>query len=230
MRNSIGVFNRKGGVGRTFLSAHLCYHAQSLGYSTLGVSLDQNLDLAQWLEPDQWVDGTADDLSRTVDLSVLDVWALSDVAAALRPKLWLMPIDGRMAFENGMRAAAEELVGPILCVWSRVPAWLPAESSSRIPAELTGRVCFADTVIPRCPELDTHPTCVWSDARTANSLGALATEQLMREVMCRAGLEVPGARRPSSFPKVVASPPRDIHNHYRVREATARSRIIAAFG
>ena len=44
---TICFLNRKGGVGSTLFASHTVYYAQALGFSTLGISLDQNNDMAQ---------------------------------------------------------------------------------------------------------------------------------------------------------------------------------------
>ena len=85
---TICFLNRKGGVGSTLFASHTVYYAQALGFSTLGISLDQNNDMAQFLTPTlPWADATEAIPPGPWDLRVVDVWAHSNVAHALRPDL-----------------------------------------------------------------------------------------------------------------------------------------------
>ena len=106
---TIAFFNRKGGVGSTIAASHTVFYGHALGLSTLGISLDQNNDMAQFLTPTlPWTDATQAIPPGVWDLRVLDVWAHSNVAHLLRPDLWVMLMDSPTAFHNGMRAIADE--------------------------------------------------------------------------------------------------------------------------
>lgn len=226
---TICFLNRKGGVGSTLFASHTVYYAQALGFSTLGISLDQNNDMAQFLTPTlPWADATEAIPPGPWDLRVVDVWACSNVAHALRPDLWVMLMDSPTAFHNAMRAIAEELVGPVLCVWNqRLPD--PSDPSPlRVPEALAGRVTFADVRIPRRPELDILPGCLW--ANDVESAGAREGLELVSEVLARVGLHPPGAPTPRSFPNVPGSASRGIHRDYRAREEAALAGIVAALG
>ncbi len=226
---TICFLNRKGGVGSTLAASHTVFYAKALGLSTLGISLDQNNDMAKFLTPAfPWADATEDIPSGPWDLRVVDVWSCSNVAHALRPDLWVMLMDSPTAFHNGMRAIAEELVGPVLCVWNlRLPD--PSDASPlRVPEALAGRVSFADVRIPRRPELDMLPGCLW--AGDVESAGAREMLGLASETLARVGLHPPGAPAPQSFPTVPGSASRGIHRNYRAREEAALAGIVASLG
>ena len=146
----------------------------------------------------------------------------------LRPNLWVMLMDSPTAFHNGMRAIAEELVGPVLCVWNKgLPD--PSDTSPlRVPEALAGRVTFADVRIPRRPELDMLPGCVW--ASDPDSPGARETLQLVSEILARVGVHPPGAPPPQNLPKILGSASRGIHRDYPAREAAALAGIMAGLG
>lgn len=226
---TIAFFNRKGGVGSTLFASHTAFYGHALGLSTLGVSLDQNKDMAQFLTPAlPWADATEDIPPGEWDLRVLDVWAHSEAAHMLRPDLWVMLMNSPTAFHQGMRAIAEELVGPVLCVWNKGLPDPGYTSPLRVPEALAGRVTFADVRIPRRPELDILPGCLW--ANDPESTGSVETLTVVSEVLTRVGLRPPGAPPPQNFPKVPGSASRGIHRNYRAREKAALARIVAGLG
>jgi len=226
---TINFFNRKGGVGSTLYASHTVFYGHALGRSTLGISLDQNNDMAQFLTPTlPWADATEGIPPGPWDLRVVDVWAHSNVAHLLRPDLWVMLMDSPTAFHNGMRAIAEELVGPVLCVWNKGLPEPRDTSPLRVPEALAGRVTFADIRIPRRPELDMLPGCVW--ASDPDSTGASEMLQLVSEIVARVGLHPPGAPPPQNFPKILGSASRGIHRDYRAREEAAQAGIVASLG
>ena len=226
---TIAFFNRKGGVGSTIFASHTVLYGHALGRSALGISLDQNNDMAQFLTPAlPWADATEAIPPEKWDLRVLDVWAHSNAAHLLRPNLWVMLMDSPTAFHNGMRAIAEELVGPVLCVWNKGLPDPSDRSPLRVPELLAGRVTFADVRIPRRPELDMLPGSVW--ASDPDSAGAREMLQLVSEVLARVGLHPPGAPPPQNFPKIFGSASRSIHRDYRAREEAALAGIVASLG
>ena len=227
---TICFLNRKGGVGSTLFASHTVYYAHALGFAALGLSLDQNNDMAEFLTPTlPWADATENVPPGPWDLRVVDVWACSNVAHTLRPDLWVMLMDSPTAFHNGMRAIAEELVGPVLCVWNRR---LPDPSDPlplRVPEALAGRVSFADVRIPNRSELwEMRPGCLW--ASDVDSAGAKDMLGVVSEALARVGLHPPGAPPPQNFPKVPGSASRGIHRDYPAREEAALAGIIAALG
>ena len=226
---TINFFNRKGGVGSSLGASLTVFYGHALGHSTLGISLDQNNDMAQFLTPTlPWADATEGIPPGPWDLRVVDVWAHSNVAHLLRPDLWVMLMDSPTAFHNGMRAIAEELVGPVLCVWNKGLPEPRDRSPLRVPEALAGRVTFADIRIPRRPELDMLPGCVW--ASDPDSTGASEMLQLVSEIVARVGLHPPGAPPPQNFPKILGSASRGIHRDYRAREEAALAGIVASLG
>lgn len=46
---TIAVYNNKGGVGKTTLSAHIVYAADAAGLRTLVIAMDRQGDLPKWL-------------------------------------------------------------------------------------------------------------------------------------------------------------------------------------
>lgn len=115
---TVAVYNNKGGVGKTTIAAHLVYRADAKGLRTLAVAMDRQGDLPKWLSRgDQGHrDGAVFDFSKNVtvlyspdvapqglkgaELVVVDTPASIEIAARVRPDVWVAPCDGRMALED----------------------------------------------------------------------------------------------------------------------------------
>ena len=103
----IAYRNNKGGVARTTLAAHTLFLGAELGLKVAGVSLDEQNDLALWMQGANlpWFNGLCDDLPTDFDLLVFDVRKNSplDEVLCLGVNLWLLPVDNtrsRMCFPS----------------------------------------------------------------------------------------------------------------------------------
>ena len=131
----IAVYNHKGGIGKTTIAAHLAYLAVDLNIRSIATCIDPQADLFRWLTSGDGVpkDGAFYDLgsltvvySRGVvpnftdnvaELLIIDCSPDIDLSLQLKPDLWIVPVHGRMGFEN-MSSVIEDLrsVGGVLVV------------------------------------------------------------------------------------------------------------------
>ena len=114
----IAVYNHKGGIGKTTIAAHLAYLAVDLNIRSIATCIDPQADLFRWLTSGDGVpkDGAFYDLgsltvvySRGVvpnftdnvaELLIIDCSPDIDLSLQLKPDLWIVPVHGRMGFEN----------------------------------------------------------------------------------------------------------------------------------
>ena len=115
---TVAIYNNKGGVGKTTLTAHLIYAADLAGVRTLGVAMDRQGDLPKWLSRGDAVkrEGGVVQFSKHVaivyspevppssaqgaDLVVIDTPPDMAIASTVTADLWIAPCDGRMALED----------------------------------------------------------------------------------------------------------------------------------
>jgi len=156
---TIAFFNTKGGVGSTTLAACTTIFAVYAGVDVIGASLDPRRDLRRWMDHQDipWIDATTDvpqpDLEYR-DLLVLDVHAGAGCIDIIRPDLWVVPMDSRMAYENAVRSVPMRQ-GPELWVWNNVIGddgdlrdVVPPYSRT-VPEQFAHRVEFAPQIVHR---------------------------------------------------------------------------------
>lgn len=115
---TVAFFNNKGGVGKTTLAVHLALYAEVLKLKVLAVCLDRQGDMLRWLSDgevtisDRAVFRKSDHLSAVytpmalprirsgVDLLIADCPPAIQIASELDPSVWIVPVTGRLAFEN----------------------------------------------------------------------------------------------------------------------------------
>jgi hypothetical protein len=117
MHKTIGVYNNKGGVGKTMTASHLAWYAEYQEIKTIAVCIDNQGDLFRILSRGDGAmkEGTFFERSpflsvvfspkkvpkfTNVDLVLVDCSPAIEVALSFSPSLWLVPIHGRLAFEN----------------------------------------------------------------------------------------------------------------------------------
>jgi hypothetical protein len=118
MHKTIGVYNNKGGVGKTTMTSHLAWYAEYQEIPTVAVCIDSQGDLFRVLARGNGVmqEGTFFERSpflsvvfspmkvprftNNVELVLVDCPPKIEVAVSFSPSLWLVPVHGRLAFEN----------------------------------------------------------------------------------------------------------------------------------
>lgn len=185
-RKSIAFFNRKGGVGSTTNTAHLCLFGKELGLRVVGAWVDGPGDLRRWLRPAgiPCFDALRDEIPSDVDLVVFDVYARTKYDEVMRPNLWLVPVD---YVEADLRAVAlaPRLAGTVL----RLPNFRLG-----VTCELSPELQSTNAVIPCCQALaatDGSLRAVWSTELGARSAGARSVRELGAELFTRVGLLSP---------------------------------------
>jgi hypothetical protein len=190
---TIAFYNFKGGVGSTTLAGHTCFRAAERGHHVVGASLGPTHDLQRWTMRASlpWHDAL-EGLPTACDLLVLDVHAHSTCIDNLRPDLWVMPMAGRMAFENAERITPS-LAGPVLWVWNGGRVW-----RDDVPAHLQARVSMSPIVIPASRAIaetaETHGPA-WATRPGARSPGAHALQALIADLLARVDMPAPPAPR-----------------------------------
>ncbi len=199
---TIAFYNFKGGVGSTTLAGHTCFYAAERGIQVVGASLGHTHDLQRWTTRASlpWHDAL-EGLPTMGDLLVLDVCSTAPGIDVLRPDLWVMPMAGRMAYENAERITPS-LVGPALWVWNRGHVW-----RDDVPAHLRAQVSMSPVVIPNSRAIaETAETCspAWATRMGARSPGAHALQALIADLLARVDMPAPPAPRRKRSP--VAGP------------------------
>jgi hypothetical protein len=206
----IAYRNNKGGVARTTLAAHTLFLGAELGLKVAGVSLDEQNDLALWMQGANlpWFNGLCDDLPTDFDLLVFDVRKNSplDEVLCLGVNLWLLPVDNTTAEEAALRLAPT-LRGPSgerhvyrvcsYCHGDPPPEheWSPELDSLNVVVRCCGLICAAAT---QC-------VAVWSTPLGAHSDGARALRAHGAEVLNKVGL-LPPTHRVLELPPVPTKP------------------------
>ncbi|MBL9100970.1 MAG: hypothetical protein JNL82_08430 [Myxococcales bacterium] len=117
MHKTIGIYNNKGGAGKTTMAAHLAWYAEYQEIRTIAACIDNQGDLYRILSRGDGVmrEGTFHERSpflsvvyspkkvpkfQNVELVLVDCPPAIEIAVSFSPSLWLVPIHGRLAFEN----------------------------------------------------------------------------------------------------------------------------------
>ena len=139
MMRRIAVYNHKGGIGKTTIAVHLAYYAEELKIRTFATCIDPQGDLWRWLsggdaiQTDEaifergsltavYARGVVPDFRDDVaELMIVDCSPDIELSLTLKPHLWVVPVHGRMGFEN-MTSVIEDLrsVGDVLVVCNSV--------------------------------------------------------------------------------------------------------------
>jgi len=181
----IDIWNRKGGVGSTTLTAHVCFFAVELGLTVAGAYVGGPGDLRHWLRPAKipCFDARREKLPMDVDLLVLDVYSQTNYHEVLRPDITLIPVDGPEADRRAV-ALASSLVSDVRRVCN----------FRHCAFEVSPELESIDTIIHRCQSLaatDGSFRAIWSSPLGALSAGARAVREFAAEVFGRVGLLPP---------------------------------------
>ncbi len=217
----IAFHNEKGGVGSTSLSAHLCGLAREHGIRVAGISVDPTVELRGWIEPlgIPWIDGLgAQEPDDDVQLLVADIHGQArDIP--LEPDLWVIPIDGRMSYEQAI-GLSDRLNGPIL--------WMPNHihgSSFFARYEVPRSTGQVDQLFPGVPRSHAIATAgadrglVWATGDGARSPGARYLRSALKTVLERAGFEVTERASASPPPPLSADPSASIRRAHAIAAA-----------
>lgn len=143
----IGVYNLKGGTGKTTISVHLASILAESGYSTVLVGMDRQGDAVRWLAGGEAniSNGTVLNVRpglvaifsgeeypaalRRAEAAVMsaiiaDLPPQNGVASGVPADLWIVPVDGRLALEDLMSVVDElnDTGGKVLVVFNRADA------------------------------------------------------------------------------------------------------------
>lgn len=143
----IGVYNLKGGTGKTTISVHLASTLAASGYPTILVGMDRQGDALRWLsggnanisngsvlkpQPGLIAVFSGEEYPRSLrspgaapmSAAVADLPPQMGVASGVPADLWIVPVDGRLALEDLMAVVDElhETGGKVLVVFNRADA------------------------------------------------------------------------------------------------------------
>jgi hypothetical protein len=198
----IALHNKRGGTGNTMLTAHLCEIACEVGLKVVAVSIDPQGELLHWrtTTPTTTVDF---DVNGSVDADVIVMDVQSCKEPPLPPHVWIVPISDRTAELNAARMS-DRLRGHL--IWLGNMGYAPT-----VPAYLAGDVELAKPM-PYSRALDRaaiQRTIIWSLPELAESPGAKALREALRDVLVRAltaeGMTLPFALQPVDIKALVAS-------------------------
>ena len=186
----IALYNEKGGVGSTSLAAHLCWLARENGIRVAGISFDPTTELRGWIEPlgISWFDGLRhQEPDECAELLVADIHGQTR-NIVLEPDLWVIPIEGRMSYENAI-GLSDRLSGPIL--------WLPNHihgASFFVRYEVPPSLRRVEQLFPGVPrshaiaDAGAERRQVWGTDEGARSPGARYLRSALEAVLERSGV------------------------------------------
>ena len=217
----VALYNEKGGVGSTSLAAHLCCLARENGIRVAGISFDLTTELRGWIEPlgISWFDGLRhQEPDEGAELLVADIHGQArDIV--LEPDLWVIPIEGRMSYENAI-GLSDRLSGPIL--------WLPNHihgASFFFRYEIPPSLRRVEQHFPGVPrshaiaEAGAERRLVWATDEGARSPGARYLRSALETVLERSGfaLKAPAPRAPTQHP--IADPAAAVRHAHAIAAA-----------
>ncbi|MCA9720068.1 MAG: ParA family protein [Myxococcales bacterium] len=115
---TVAFYNNKGGVGKTTLAVHFALFAELLKLHVLAVCLDRQGDMLRWISDGAASAGEAGVFKKSeflsaiyspmsipkiksgIDLLIADCPPAVQIAAEIDPSIWIIPILGRLGFEN----------------------------------------------------------------------------------------------------------------------------------
>lgn len=116
---NLGVYNHKGGCGKSTISAHLGFYAQQNNYDVTMVDIDRQRNLMSWLSNHTWTGDSAynmgsvtvtfDDLKYDSSFVIYDCPPSFDIIDNMKNSIdkWLIPVDGRFSVEGALAVVDE---------------------------------------------------------------------------------------------------------------------------
>lgn len=213
MHKTIGIYNNKGGVGKTMITSHLAFYAEYQKIKTMAVGIDRQGDLFRLLsggdgmlredtfyERSEFLSVVYSPMKvpkfTNVELVLVDCPPAVEIAVTFNPTLWVVPVHGRLGFENMHNILGElEATGAeillVLNMSGRGGKRMDLELRKGIAAIPKAKLC--EIVVPEADAI-TRTTDyfrpAWEVPYGQGTAGAIAMESLCRSILTTCGFKM----------------------------------------
>ena len=213
MHKTIGIYNNKGGVGKTMMTSHLAIYAEYQEIPTIAVCIDRQGDLYRFLSNGNGVlkDDTFYERSKflsvvyspmkvpkfqNVDLVLVDCPPAIEIALTFNPSLWLVPVHGRLGFENmhnvlGELAATGADILIMMNMSGRGGKRMDLELRKAIASTPKAKLC--EVIVPEADAI-TRTTdffkAVWDVPYGKDTAASITMESFCRSVLSGCGFKM----------------------------------------